>query len=79
MHPRHPDRTDESVAEFHHEPLERSKLAILIANGELPFPDGLAPADRRRLAELVRSRRRTQLVQFLARQVAQHLRDHPPD
>ena len=51
------------------------RLAELIGNGEIPFPNDMAATKRSKLAALVRERRRLQLVHFLAQQVAQHLAD----
>ncbi len=79
MRPRDPDQTNEFEAESNTSRIDHSKLASLIANGELPFPTSLSPLESDRLAAQVRNRRRNQLVQFLARQVAQHLHDRPPD
>ena len=46
------------------------RLADLVADGQAELPDGLDPADERRLAELVRRRHRDRLVRFIARQIA---------
>lgn len=79
MRPRDPSQTNEFATESHSESLDPLKLALLIATGELPFPTGLSSHETDRLAVQVRNRRRVQLVHFLARQVAQHLHDRPPD
>lgn len=79
IRPRDPDQTNEFEAESNTPSIDPSKLALLIATGELPFPTSLSSHETDRLAVQVRNRRRTQLVQFLARQVAQHLHARPPD
>lgn len=79
MRPRDPNQINEFAAESNTPSIDSSKLAMLIATGELPFPIGLSSPETDRLAVQVRKRRRTQLVQFLARQVAQHFHDRPPD
>ena len=78
MRTRNSIRPVDSATDSHAQSIDDSKLAQLIANGELPFPSGLATEDANRLAVMVRIRRRNQLVSFLARQVAQYLHDHRP-
>lgn len=48
----------------------------LVATGEVPFDLTLSEPDLRALAEIVRRERRSQLIRFLARLIAQSLR-HP--
>ncbi|OYW25144.1 MAG: hypothetical protein B7Z55_00110 [Planctomycetales bacterium 12-60-4] len=46
------------------------KLPQLIADGEIPFPMDRQIQERRRLAVLVRQRRRQRLIDYLAQQIA---------
>lgn len=50
----------------------------LVATGEVPFDLTLPEHDLQLLAEIVRRERRTQLIRFLARLIAQSLH-RPPD
>lgn len=79
MSHRHSVSADDSATDLPFESLDHIRLGFLIASGDLPFPSGLARDDAIRLAVEVRGHRRTQLVQFLARQVAQHLHHRLPD
>jgi len=59
-------------------PLSRENVdrwAPMIANGDLGFPPGLNPDFAEFLAEHVRQLRRKRLVQFIARVIAQDIRD----
>ena len=58
---------------------EAVRTAKLIAIGDMPFPVDLAPGDLAHLARLVRELRTTQLMQFLARQVAQDIAHFSPE
>ncbi|MGA2496828.1 MAG: hypothetical protein ABSH20_03760 [Tepidisphaeraceae bacterium] len=46
------------------------RLAELVATGELPLAQPLAPADQQQLEERVRRLRHVRMVQFIARQIA---------
>jgi hypothetical protein len=48
-------------------------LAQFIADGEIPFPMDRQAQERRRLANLVRERRRRRLVEYLAQQIARSI------
>ena len=54
-------------------PDELNRWADLVANTEVAFPEGLTAVDRARLLEDVRRRRRSRLVQFIARAIAQDI------
>ena len=73
------ESTSDHSAETTTSELDRNRLADLIADGELPFPQSISAEEALRLATKVRERRRTTLVDFLARQIAQQLCDHPPE
>lgn len=51
--------------------------AEMIAEGQAPFPEELAPAGRERLVALVRARLRCRLVRLIARTVAIHIYRKP--
>ncbi len=53
--------------------IDLNRLANQIAIGLVPFPNDLEAEDSNRIAAAVRERRRSQLVKFLARQVAIHI------
>jgi hypothetical protein len=48
----------------------QQRLSIMVADGEVSFPTDLDDAERQSLAAAVRKRRRTTLIEFLARQIA---------
>jgi len=50
-----------------------ARWAELIAGGEAHFPGSLGRDQQRHLLELVRQRRRSRLVQFIARAIAQEI------
>jgi len=50
-----------------------ARWAEAVANGEAPFPSDLSNEDQERLLEHVRRRRRSRLVQFVARAIAQDI------
>ncbi len=55
------------------------RLAALVADGEVPWPDDLSAHQATELAAAVRRRRRLRLVKLIARQIAAELwRDKPP-
>ena len=58
---------------------EAVRTAKLIANGDMSLPIDLAPGELTHLAGLVRELRTTQLIRFLARQVAQDIAHFPRD
>lgn len=51
-------------------PPDLERLAILIAEGHATFPLDVPQSRATQLAGLVRERRRTQLIAFIARQIA---------
>lgn len=51
------------------------KLAQLIADGEIPFPQDRDARDCHHLAALVRARRRQRLIDYLAHLVARAIHD----
>jgi len=51
-------------------PAPTSRLADLVACGELPLPDGLSSGQLEHLALEVRKRRRKRLVDYIARAIA---------
>lgn len=48
----------------------QQRLSVMVADGEVSFPTDLDDAERLSLAAAVRKRRRTTLIEFLARQIA---------
>jgi len=46
------------------------RVAVLVANGEMPLPDDLPPPDHRWLLEEVGRQRRARLIRFIARAIA---------
>ena len=54
---------------------EMSRLAGLVADGEVRFPSDLQPEAEIRLVESVRSLQRKRSVSFIARQIAQAIHD----
>ena len=50
-----------------------ARWAEAVANGEAPFPSGLNDQDQERLVTYVQRRRRSRLVQFIARAIAQDI------
>lgn len=54
-------------------PEKLDQVANMVAQGEFPFPIGLAPDQVEQLAIEVRKRRRRRLVQFIARSIAQDI------
>src|SRR5690242_15647635 len=51
-------------------PVDRQRWAQLVADGEIPFPKGLDPAEEIELAQEVARRRRIRLLKFIARTIA---------
>lgn len=62
-----------SAANNHLLPEELKRWAELVANAEVAFPDDLNASDRARLLDEVRSRRRSRLIHFIARAIAQDI------
>lgn len=56
-------------------PREISRLARLVAHGELPVPQHLNAEDLQQLVRDVQEHRRRRLVQFIARVIAQDIRE----
>jgi hypothetical protein len=55
-------------------PEELQRWADLVASGEVTFPENLSPGGCKQLAEEVRRRRRSRLVKFVARAIAEDIR-----
>ena len=67
-------KSTNSPNNVHHDisptPKQFDRVAELVANGELPFPENLTAKRSQRLLVEVQQRRRRRLVKFIARMIA---------
>ena len=76
-------KSTSSLDEVHRDvsptPEQFNRVAELVANGELPFPEDLSAERSHRLLNEVQQRRRCRLVKFIAHTIAMDIlrsRDH---